>query len=153
MKTQDTPQVDVLFEQWKSEHQILDRYAVELSEWIDRQSKLRTAQFRETVQKLTDLHQKLSSHFAIEETIGKQLREVHCGSSPEADAAQRQSERDHAHISSRLKHLIDRLQDAESESDAWKKGVYELGLILDVLEQHEEQESENVCYLLPREPR
>ncbi len=153
MKTQGKPQVEVLYEQWKSEHQTLDRYAADLSEWIDRQSKMRLSQFRETVAKLTDLHQKLHSHFAIEETIGKQLREVHCGGSPESDAAHRQSERDHAHISSRLKHLIDRMQDAESESDAWKKGVYELGLIIDVLEQHEEQESENVCYLLPREPR
>ena len=153
MKTQDMPQADVLFKQWKSEHQILDNFTSELSEWIDHQSKLRSSQFRETVRKLTDLHKQLNSHFAIEEAICKQLREGNCGNSPEADAAQRQSERDHAQISSRLKHLIDRMQDAESDCDTWKKGVYELGLIIDVMEQHEEQESENVCYLLPPEPR
>ena len=153
MKTHEVPQADSLFKQWKSEHQTLDTYAAELSQWIDLQSKLRSAQFRETVEKLNDLHKQLEGHFAIEEAIGNQLREVHCDGSPEVDAAQRQSERDHAQISSRLKHLIDRMQDAESDSDAWKKGVYELGLIIDVLEQHEEQESENVCCLLPREPR
>ena len=149
MKTQDNPKVDMLFADWKSQHQILDRFATDLSEWIDRQSKLRTAQFRETVQKLSDLSSQLGTHFAKEEEIGKQLRALHCGNSPEAEAAQRQSEKDHAHISSRLKHLIDRMQDAEADVDAWKKGVNELSLIIDVIEQHEEQESESVCCLIP----
>ena len=149
MKTKDNPQIEKLFEDWKEEHQILDRFTTDLSEWIDRQSKMRLAQFRETVQKLSDLNSQLSTHFAKEEAIGKQLRALHCGNSAEAEAAQRQSERDHTHISSRLKHLIDRMQDAESECDAWKKGVYELSLIIDVIEQHEEQESESVCCLMP----
>ncbi len=152
MKTQNSPQVDLLFEDWKEQHQILDRFTTDLSEWIDRQTKLRMAQFRETVQKLSDLNSQLSAHFAKEELIGKQLLVLHCGNSPEAQAAQRQSEKDHAHISSRLKHLIDRLQDAESECDAWKKGVNELSLIIDVIEQHEEQESESVCCLMPASP-
>lgn len=152
MKTKDNPQIDTLFDDWKEEHQILDRFTTDLSEWMDRQSKLRMTQFRETVQKLSDLNSQLSTHFAKEEAIGKQLRALHCENSPEAEAAQRQSERDHAHISSRLKHLIDRMQDAESECDAWKKSVYELSLIIDVIEQHEEQESESVCCLIPTHP-
>ena len=149
MKTQDKPKVDLLFEHWKVEHGVLDRYTVELSEWIDRQSKLRTSQFRETVRKLVDLNEKLLAHFAREEEIGKQIRVAHGNGSPEVDAAKRQCDRDHVNILNRLKHLIDRMQDAESECDAWKKGVYELGLIIDVIEQHEEQESENVTCLLP----
>lgn len=152
MSTQNSPPVDRLFEDWKAQHELLDQFTSDLSEWIDRQSKLRMNQFRETVQKLSDLNSQLSIHFAKEELIGKQLRELHCGNSPEAEAAQRQSEKDHAHISSRLKHLIDRMQDAESESDAWKKGVHELSLIIDVIEQHEEQELESVCYLMPTNP-
>ena len=152
MKTQDNPKVDMLFADWKTQHQILDRFTTDLSEWIGRQSKLRTAQFRETVQKLSDLSFQLSTHFAKEEEIGKQLRALHRGNSPEAEAVRRQSERDHAQISSRLKHLIDRMQDAEAECDAWKKGVNELSLIIDVIEQHEEQESESVCCLIPTHP-
>ena len=153
MKTQDKPKVDVLFEHWKSEHQELDRYTTDLSAWIDRQTKLRTSQFRETVQKLTELKEQLRAHFAKEEEIGKKIRAAHCTGSPEVDAAERQIDRDHVNILKRLKHLIDRMQDAESECDAWKKGVYELGLIIDVIEQHEEQESENVNCLLPPAPR
>ena len=151
MKTKDKPKVDLLFEHWKVEHQVLDRYTGELSEWFDRQSKLRTSQFRETVRKLLDLNEKLQAHFAREVEIGKQIRLAHGNGSPEADAANRQCDRDHLNILNRLKHLIDRMQDAESECDAWKKGVYELGLIIDVIEQHEEQESENVNCLLPPE--
>ncbi len=152
MKTQDKPNVDLLFALWKVEHQELDRYTAELSEWIDGQSKLRISQFRETVRKLADLNEKLQAHFAREEEIGKQIRVAHGNGSPEADAAKRQCDRDHINILDRLKHLIDRMQDAESECDAWKKGVYELSLIVDVIEQHEEQESENVNCLLPPEP-
>jgi len=113
---------------------------------------LRTSQFRETVRKLTDLNEKLLAHFANEEEIGCQIQVAHGDGSPESDAAKRQCDRDHVNILNRLKHLIDRMQDAESECDAWKKGVYELGLIIDVIEQHEEQESENVNCLLPPEP-
>jgi len=153
MKTQDKPKVDVLFEHWQVEHQVLDRFTSDLSEWIDLQSKLRTSQFRETVQKLTELNEQLRAHFAKEEEIGTKIRSVHSDSSPEVNAAQRQTDKDHVNILNRLKHLIDRMQDAESECDAWKKGVYELGLIIDVIEQHEEQESENVNCLLPPAPR
>ena len=149
MKTQDKPNVDLLFALWKVEHQELDRYTAELSEWIDGQSKLRTSQFSETVQKLADLNEKLQAHFGREEEIGKQILVAHSNGSPEADAANRQCDRDHVNILNRLKHLIDRMQEAEFECDAWKKGVYELGLIIDVIEQHEEQESENVTCLLP----
>ena len=152
MKTQDKPNVVLLFSLWKVEHQVLDRYTAELSEWIDSQSQLRIYQFRETVLKLADLNEKLQAHFAREEEIGKQIRVAHSNGSPEADAAKRQCDKDHINILDRLKHLIDRMQDAESECDAWKKGVYELGLIVDVIEQHEEQESENVNCLLPPGP-
>ena len=152
MKTQDKPKVDGVFEHWKAEHQVLDRYTSDLSEWIDRQSKMRTSQFRETVQKLTELDEKLRAHFAREEEIGEKIRSVHCDGTPEVEAAQRQTDKDHENILNRLKHLIDRMQEAETECDAWKKGVYELGLIIDVIEQHEEQESESVSCLLPPAP-
>ena len=66
----------MLFEHWKVEHQGLDLYTAELSEWMDRQSKLRMSQFRETVGKLADLNDKLQAHFAREEEIGKQIRIV-----------------------------------------------------------------------------
>lgn len=147
--TQNETNLERLYGQWKAEHEQLDRHATELTEWVAEQSKQRAAQFRETVRRLDDLSSRLKTHFDNEEAIGLELCVSQYGSASIAEAAQRQCERDHANISKRLKHLIDRMQDGEAECDVWKSGVLELNLIIDVLEQHEEQESENVCYFLP----
>ncbi len=40
------------FEQWKREHKRLEQYAMELSEWLAAQSKIRAQQFKQTVGKL-----------------------------------------------------------------------------------------------------
>ena len=100
---------------------------------------------------MTKLNEKLQMHFAREEALCDRMKEFHCEGSVECAAVKRQSDRDHENISNRLKHLIDRMQDAQAEQDSWNKGVYELGLIMDVIEQHEEQEEESVCCLLPFE--
>ena len=121
------PGIDQLFEQWKSQHCELDRFAQELEE----------------------LWHRLSNHFVQEQELGKQIALARAIPHPEADAMMRQSERDHTNIANRLKHLSDRMQDAESDIDAWKSCTQELQLILDVLEQHEEQEAESIGWLLP----
>ena len=143
------PGIDKLFEQWKSQHCELDRFAQELEEWVHLQSKQREAQFREGVARLNELWQRLSNHFVQEQELGKQIALAREIPLPEADAMMRQSERDHTNIANRLKHLSDRMQDAESDIDAWKSCTQELQLILDVLEQHEEQEAESIGWLLP----
>lgn len=143
--------VDGLFEQWKEEHCQLDQCAMELSTWLHEQSLLRTAQFREAVKRIHVLSERLSAHFAREQAIASGLVESRGWVSQESLAVQRQSERDHSNISTRLKHLIDRMQEGEAECDAWATGVHEMNLILDVLEQHEEQEAESVGWLLPRD--
>ena len=150
MQTPNEPNGNAVFDQWKSEHQSIERYAAGLSEWIATQSKLRSLQFRETVKKLAELNEQLQSHFAREEQICQHLKSAHLDCPMDAEAVQRQIDRDHEDISNRLKHLIDRMQEAELEMDGWKKGVHELGLIIDLIEQHDEQESESVSCLLPR---
>ncbi len=150
MKAKESPQQNSLYQHWKEEHQQLNQSIAELSEWLAVQTKLRTTQFLETVRKLSELNDQLQDHFTREEALSDQICEACCHPSPEAEAVRRQSDRDHNDISNRLKHLIDRMQDASAEQDAWKSSVHELGLILDLIEQHEEQESESVCCLLPR---
>jgi iron-sulfur cluster repair protein YtfE (RIC family) len=150
MTTKPAPTTDVLFQGWKEEHCELDRQAMELSVWLHDQSKLRAAQFREAVSRISDLKERLTSHFKNEELICEELLKQRGWGSHESQAVQRQSNRDHEVISSRLKHLIDRMQEGESDCDSWTTGVRELNLILDVLEQHEEQEEESVGSLLPR---
>lgn len=149
MQTQNESKGSAAFDQWKAEHRDIDRYATSLSEWIAFQSKQRAQQFQETVRKLTELNERLQLHFANEKQICQHLKTSHRECPMDAEAVQRQIDRDHATISTRLKHLIDRMQDAEFELDGWKKGVHELGLIIDLIEQHDEQESESVNCLLP----
>ena len=149
MQTQDESNGNAVFDQWKSEHQEIDRYTASLSEWIAFQSKLRSKQFQETAKKLTELNGHLQLHFAREKQICHHLKTAHSECPMDAEAVQRQIDRDHAAISIRLKHLVDRMQEAEFELDSWKKGVHELGLIIDLIEQHDEQESESVNCLLP----
>ena len=96
-----------------------------------------------------ELNEQLQAHFARERVLCEQMHDAHPNCQVDADAVQRQVERDHSHISSRLKHLMDRMQDAESEVDAWMKAVHELGLIIDLIEQHDEQEFDSVNCLLP----
>jgi len=148
METKST--IDVLFDQWKTQHSELDDYALALAAWASEQSKRREAQFREAVGRINDLSRRLTDHFAIEEEIGQKLTIAQSNPSPGTEALQRQADRDHRNIRSRLKHLCDRMLEAESECDAWKSSMDELNLILDVLEQHGEQELESVGWLLPR---
>jgi len=150
MGTKLKSNIDQLFDQWKSEHAELDNYAMELARWIRDQTKRRDAQFREAVTRLNDLSSRLADHFAIEQTIGEKLIDAQGRPRPETESLHRQADRDHANIKVRLKHLSDRMLEAESECDAWKSSGVELNLILDMLEQHEEQEAESVGWLLPR---
>jgi iron-sulfur cluster repair protein YtfE (RIC family) len=140
---------DELFEQWKAEHREIGKFMHDLSQWISNQTKQRASQFQETVNRLNDLNSQLQAHFAREEALSIRLCESYQFGSPEAVAVGRQSDRDHADISNRIKQLADRMTATQSEQDAWTKGVFELGLIMDLIEQHEEQESESVCCLLP----
>ncbi|MCF7961816.1 MAG: hypothetical protein K9M08_13840 [Pirellula sp.] len=150
MEIENNPSVNSLFEQWKAEHCELDDYAMELASWIHQQSKQRNLQFREAVERLADLSARLASHFDREQEIGEKIVAAQRHLSPEAESLKRQADRDHSNIMKRLKHLSDRMQDAEAECDAWKAGMDELNLILDTLEQHEEQEAESVGWMLPR---
>lgn len=152
MKADGVANGERAFERWKAEHQMIDRYTANLTEWIASQTQLRNLQFQETVRKLTELNEQLQGHFTREGQISQHLLAAHSDCSLDADAVQRQIDRDHENISNRLKHLIDRMQDAEHEQDAWKKGVHELGLIIDLIEQHDEQEAESVNCLLPHAP-
>jgi len=150
MQKQDDLRGNAVFDQWTFEHQVIDRFTVNLTEWIAAQSKLRCLQLRQTVEKLRELKEQLQSHFEREEEICRHLKTAHRDCSLDAEAMQRQTDRDQSGISARLKHLIDRMQEAEFEMDSWKKGVQELGLIIDLIEQHDEQQSESISSLLPR---
>ncbi|MEQ1827016.1 MAG: hypothetical protein ABL921_13760, partial [Pirellula sp.] len=127
------------------------QHAMELASWVHHQSVLREQQFQDAVTKLGELNARLAMHFDREGAIAAQLTELRGKKSPEMEAAERQADRDHANILGRIKHLVDRMQEAKSEVDSWKTSMQELNLIIDQLEQHEEQEAESVGWLMPHE--
>jgi uncharacterized protein (DUF1501 family) len=151
METPTSSKIESLFTQWRSEHDSLDRFAVDLLNWAHDQSKRREAQYREAVAKVSELSERLAKHFARESEIVAMLIAARGEQSPEAAATRRQSERDHTNLTCRLKQLVDRIHESQSERDAWKTSMSELSLILDLLEQHEEQEAESIEWLIPRE--
>lgn len=150
MTQQVLPEVQQLFDQWKSEHAALDQHEMELIQWVHDQSRQRDQQYRDAVAKVHELNQRLAQHFVREGEICSRLYRLRGAASEETRATIRQTAKDHDQILCRLKQLADRMQEARSELDAWKNSMAELNLIIDLIEQHEEQEAESIQWLIPK---
>ncbi len=140
-----------LFDQWKDEHRELDAYVRELTNWTNQESQLSVPRFLEAVTRLREFRDRLSAHFDKETELGNLLAKSRPGSSREIEGVRRQAAKDHSHLTKRLEALIGRMENAEAEFDSWSAAVYEFNLLIDVLEQHEEQEAESLGWLLPRQ--
>jgi iron-sulfur cluster repair protein YtfE (RIC family) len=139
----------VLFSQWKEEHRELDAVVRELGDWTAEGSQSQAPNFEEAAQRLRGLKERLTGHFAKEQSIGLLLAEARGIPTPEIEAVQRQANKDHAQLTERLDKLIECMDSGEGESQCWDAAIYEFNLFLDVLEQHEELEAESVRWLIP----
>ena len=81
--------------------------------------------------------------FEIEDEIATEFCESR-PSSLEVQAAQRQALRDHEQLLARMDELNEKLLQLEPPFASWQEAVQQIGLVMDMLEQHEEQESENI---------
>jgi iron-sulfur cluster repair protein YtfE (RIC family) len=152
MSAQNQESVDilnVLFSNWKDEHRQLDKFVLELGEWVTSDSQLKTPQFREAANRLRGLSKRLAEHFAKEQDIGKLLAEARGIATPEIKSAQRQAAKDHEILNERLKKLIEGMEASSGSVEDWKRLTFEFDLFLDTLEQHEELEAESVRRLIP----
>ena len=148
MKTQSTSSFPALTEKWIREHLELDQWVSELVAWMDDVSKLGIPRFGQAGTQLNQLRHRLVEHFHVEDQIAIEL----CESRPscmEVQAARRQAARDHDQLLARMDDLYEKLMQLEPPFASWQDAVQQIGLFVDVLEQHEEQESENIHWLSP----
>ena len=148
MNTKSTSSYPALTEQWMCEHQELDQRVCELVAWMNEVAKLGIPRFGQAGTRLKQLRHRLVEHFHVEDQITIEL----CQSRPsclEVQAAKRQASRDHDQLLARTDDLCEKLMQLEPPFASWQDAVQQIGLLMDVLEQHEEQESENIHWLSP----
>lgn len=152
MATSNETSIEVLhlmFEQWKEEHQQLDRFIEELNAWMTQKSLQQTPDFAEARSRLQNFEQRLREHFSKEHAMGLLLAESRSISTPEIEELRCQADKEHGILTSRLNDLITSLSAVSNRVPTWDSAVYEFGLLLDAIEQHEEQEADRVRWLMP----
>ena len=153
MNARTNPTLPGIFQAWKAEDRELESSIDAVRDWMQEVSQLGIPHFGETATRLRPMRARLEVHFAHEDEMVTQLAELYPPSSPEIDAVRRQSDRDHSRLLERLDGLIDRLDQTEPPFASWQAAMEEVELFVDVLEQHEDQESESFEMLIPAKVR
>ena len=140
--------VAVLCRRWGTEDRELEAYINELRYWMHEVSQLGTPHFGETANRLVLLRRRLVGHFLREDELIAELGTTFPPKSPEFEAVQRQSPRDHERRLSLLDDLINRLIQPEPPFESWQRAVKDVEMFVSLVEQHEDQESDNIRSLL-----
>jgi hemerythrin-like domain-containing protein len=152
MVTEANPLLSKIFETWQAEDRELEACLDEVRDWMREVSQLGIPHFGETATRLRPFHDRLVLHFDREDKMIGQLAQHYPSSSPEVSAVRTQSDHDHKHLLVRLDDLMARLNQTEPPFASWQAAMEEVELFVDVLEQHEERESESIKILMPSEP-
>lgn len=139
----------VLFQQWREEHQRLDQFIEVLNAWMTQKSLHQSPDFAEAKSHLQNFEHRLREHFAKEHEMGLLLAETRGIATPEIDELRRQADKEHGILTARLHDLIADLSADANPVPTWDSAVYDFGLLLDAIEQHEEQEADRVRWLMP----
>lgn len=152
MKTRtDTEQtIERLTYQWRDDHKKLDEFFDEHRRWAYDIGQRGIPHFGETADRLKQLRERLAEHFAREDEICDQLLAIADSPSPEVESNRRQVATDHVNLLTRLDKLISNLSELEPPFDSWQQAVEQVELFCDALEQHEEQESDCITWLVPK---
>ncbi len=142
-----------LYDRWQAEDRELQSSIDAVRDWMREVNQLGIPHFGETATRLRPLRDRLVTHFDREDEMVVQLAELYPASSPEMGGVRRQSSSDHEKLFGRLDDLIERLNQPEPPFSSWEAAMQEVQLFVDVLEQHEEQESDSFEILMPAERR
>lgn len=148
---ESTHRLKALFEDWKCEHQALDRHVDDLLEWLADGSCPEDIRCEEASDRLQQLRDRLQRQFDLENGISGLLVKARGSQTQELHAVLDKAEREHQQLMNRLNDLIDRSGNACAGFPSWQEAVYQINLFIDVLEQHEDEEAERVGWLIPRE--
>lgn len=150
-RTDTTETVERLTHQWQQGHHDLNSFFGEHRQWAYEIAQRGFPHFGETADRLKQLRLRLTEHFRQEDEISERLAKLGETPSPEVEANRRQVAIDHGCLLSRLDTLIGRLSELEPPFESWQAAVEEVELFCDALEQHEEQESDCLNWLVPKQ--
>lgn len=140
---------------WKAEQLELNAELRRMADWVSIQNLPRISDSSLLGYRLTLLLDRIQVHFESERRVGKLLAEARDHATQEIEATRGRANREHDSLIARLEQLIASVE-ANSPShwetlSHWEKLAVEFGLFVDAMEQHEEQESESIGWLLPNE--
>ena len=149
MSTKVQQTLKSIYDRWRSEDRQLEACIDSVRLWMHEVNQIGIPHFGETASRLGPLRERLLIHFERESELIDQLAEVYTPGSPEVDAVRRQSVHDHELLIGRLDELIERLTRVVPPFASWQSAMDEVEMFVDVLEQHEDQESESFEMLIP----
>ena len=151
MATKNNGSTAEIFEQWKQEDRSVEKAADCVMDWMRQVEQFGKPHFGETASKLRPFRELLRKHFDREDRMLDELATYYDEDSAEIAAIRRQSARDHTRLLEDLDDFIQRLNLLNPPFDSWQAAMREFDLFFDRLEQHEDQESESMNALMPRE--
>ena len=149
MTNQTQTTVAQIFERWKSEDRSLDTTAGDLQSWMRDVEQLGVPRFGETATRLVPFRTLLAKHFDEENEMLDELAKSYSSESPEIAAMRRQATQDHVNLLANLDDFTGRLSDLEPPFQSWQAAMQEFDLLYIQIEQHEDQESENLQAMMP----
>tara|TARA_R110002049_G_scaffold50370_3_gene143100 strand:- start:143229 stop:143693 length:465 start_codon:yes stop_codon:yes gene_type:complete len=139
-----------VFDIWKQEDRELERQLDLIRQWMMETSAASNEnRFEESASRLSQLRSYLKQHFDHENELTYQLSEIYPKPSPEIEAIQRQAARDHVQLLEKIDALIEDMNRLAPPFDSWQAAIDQVEWFVDLLEQHEEQESESICAMMP----
>ena len=145
-----TSEICRIFGDWQVDDQKLAACIDEIRDWMLEVNQLGIPHFGETASRLRPLRESLQSHFEREDQILNKLSELYSPTSPEVEAFARQTKLDHRSLMMRLNDLHSRLKEVDPPFESWTAAMDEVDVFFEAMQQHELQESDRVCMLMPR---
>jgi hypothetical protein len=138
--------VDALNDAWNDEHADLTQYMQQAYHWLSGTG--RTVAVSELVIWMQGFRERLLRHFEREEELGEQFQMVR--NCVEMAASRRQLAVDHQNLARRLDSLITGLGSLELSSKNREHAIDDIGLLIDAVDLHEEQETQSLQWLTAR---
>jgi hypothetical protein len=151
MNEKRTAHMQRFFDEWKQEDRQLEDALDVMRDWMSQVAQLGVPHFGEAGTRLQSFRNQLVEHFAREDELLAELSDCCDDSSESLAATRRQTDRDHQQLLERLDDLVTRLNELDPPFISWQAAIEELELLTVLVEQHEDQESESLCALIPSE--
>ena len=149
MNTKGASELGQIYESWRAEDRKLSTCIEEIRDWMLEVNQLGIPHFGETASRLQPLRESMLLHFEREDEMLEKLAALYPRTSPEVQAFQRQTERDHQTLISRLDELRGRLKEVDPQFDSWTAAMQEVDVFFEEMEQHERSESDRIEMLMP----